>query len=151
VQHSLDGTAWETLGFVQGVGVNGAPQNYGYLHAAPVQGPNYYRLRMVDQDGHDEFSEVKTIDVAGADELATIFPNPTNGHFEVRSIGRKGQLEVTDMLGRFILRSEFDNQLELDLGDQAPGVYWIKIVDQDQHSSMQRLVLQYAAQRPDEK
>lgn len=141
VQHSLDGNAWEALGFVQGVGTNAA-HAYDFVHTNPINGVNYYRLRLVDLNANYEFSEVRMIEIAASGDLATIFPNPTAGQFEVRAAGRKGQLEVMDMLGRSILQVPFESQLELNLSDQAAGAYWIKISDQKGRVTAQRLVLQ---------
>lgn len=73
---------------------------------------------------------------------ATIFPNPTSGQFEVRAAGRKGNLEVTDMLGRQVYQHPFDSQAVIDLTTQRPGVYQVKITDQRNRVTSQRLVLQ---------
>ncbi len=142
VQHSLDGQLWDVLGFVPAIGNSNTLAPYRFLHPEPMPGANHYRLRKVDLDANYTFSEVQTIEIAQAGGLATIFPNPTAGLFEVRATGRRGSLEVTDMLGRHITTMPFDSQLQLDLGDQAPGIYWIKILDQEHRASIQRLVLQ---------
>ncbi len=142
VQHSLNGEDWEVLGFVESVGTGNGFGNYNFVHPQPVQGSNFYRLRMVDQNGEFQFSQIQTINMSPENPEATIFPNPTSGQFEVRAAGRKGNLEVTDMLGRQVYQHPFDSQAVIDLGSQRPGVYQVKITDQRNRSTSQRIVLQ---------
>ncbi len=142
VQHSLDGEVWDVLGFVNSVGTPDAGGTYSFAHAQPVQGSNFYRLRLVDRNANYEFSEVQTIDMSPIRPETTIFPNPTSGAFEVRAAGRKGNLVVTDLLGREVYSHAFDSQLQLDLSAHSKGVYQVKITDQRNHTTSQRLVLQ---------
>jgi Secretion system C-terminal sorting domain len=88
----------------------------------------------------DRFVPEKAAAQAGA--ISSIYPNPTSGRFEVRATGTVGNLEVVDMLGRHVTSMPFDTQVSIDLSNQAPGVYWVKITDQKQQVSMQRIVRQ---------
>lgn len=142
VQHSLDGEIWDVLGLVPSEGNEQHGANYGFPHLKPVQGMNYYRLRQVDQNADYHFSEIKTVNLSTDAAEALIFPNPATGRFEVRAAGRKGSLEITDMLGRHVRTHRFDSQLELDMSGDARGIYQIKITDQRNATTTQRLVLQ---------
>jgi hypothetical protein len=142
VQHSIDGELWAAIGDVSARGGSGVVTPYAFPHPHPAQGINFYRLRKIDADANYAFSEVRTVEIAQPGEAATIFPNPTAGRFEVRAAGRIGQLTITDMLGRHILEMPFEDQASIDLGGEAPGVYWVKISDQERRMSMQRIVLQ---------
>jgi Secretion system C-terminal sorting domain len=88
----------------------------------------------------DRFVPAKKVADAGA--ISAIYPNPTSGLFEVRAVGTIGDLEIVDMLGRHVTSMPFDTQAAIDLSNQAPGVYWVKITDQKQQVSTQRIVLQ---------
>lgn len=142
VQHSTDGEVWDALGFVDAVGNSSSLHPYDFVHVSPVEGPNYYRLRQVDRDANYSFSEVRTLHLESRGMEATIFPNPSTGRFEVRAMGRKGSLEVTDLVGRSVLQHSFDSQLQLDLVNEASGVYLVKITDQHSRTTSQRLVIQ---------
>lgn len=141
VQHSLNGDVWDVLGFVESVGA-AQGGTYSFTHAQPVQGSNLYRLRIVDQNADYRFSEIQSVDMSPVNPEASIYPNPSEGRFQVRAAGRKGSLSVTDLLGRVVYTQAFDSQLELDLGVQPKGVYLVKITDQRNHTTSQRLVLE---------
>ncbi len=83
VERSADATMWQELGAVAGAreGQEGSAR-YAFTDAAPLP-DSYYRLRMVDLDGTYRYSQIVHLqnDVAAAD--LRIFPNPTNGNFQV--------------------------------------------------------------------
>lgn len=63
-----------------------------------------------------------------------IFPNPTNGkiQFEVKGleVGKNSTLEIYNMQGEIIYQSSFINPIsEVDLSNQANGIYIVKIYD----------------------
>ena len=63
-----------------------------------------------------------------------IFPNPTNGkiQFEVSGleVGKNSTLEIYNMQGEIIYQSSFINPIsEVDLSNQANGIYIVKIYD----------------------
>lgn len=142
VQHSTDGQVWDILGWVDAVGNSSALQSYSLAHTSPAAGPNHYRIRQVDVNGADNYSEVRTVEVLGAGMEAIVFPNPSSGVYEVRAAGRAGSLVVTDMLGRAVLMQDFGGRATIDLSGQAPGTYLLRLTDHLNRTTVQRIVLQ---------
>ncbi len=142
VEHSRNGAEWEMLGFVEAKALQNQGSSYDFLHLAPQFGDNFYRLRKVDQDASYSYSEVKRVNILGQSENALVFPNPSSGVFEIQAIGRNGQLEVLDMLGKVILSQPFDEMTVLDLHAQPKGTYLLRITDQSERKSNQRIVIQ---------
>lgn len=70
-----------TISEFEAMGIDGVIQNYYFNDAGIQLGTNYYRLKMVDLDGEVKYSDVISIEYAGADEEAdiSIYPNPLNG------------------------------------------------------------------------
>lgn len=86
--------------------------------------------------------------VAGIDEKKTtseinVFPNPSNGIFNVKfSKEMNATIEVYNLLGETVLVSKTQNAIsQIDLSQQPKGVYIIKVTT-DQESFNQRLIKQ---------
>ncbi|MCP9234375.1 LamG-like jellyroll fold domain-containing protein [Lewinella sp. JB7] len=113
VLHSADGSAWTTIGFVEGAGTSDQTQRYGYVHDQPVGGDNFYRLKQLDFDGAFAYSGIALAtltDQAGALQVA---PNPVrNGQLavsipaahvadaELRLFSARGELVLTRKLSQ---------------------------------------------------
>ncbi len=96
---------------------------------------NYYRLKIIEVNGHVEFS--KTVSVINKDKKfsVNVGPNPSNGIFEIQinsSRNAEIQLEIYDVSGKRI----FDNTSKaehafitknLDLRDYPKGVYFLTV------------------------
>ncbi|MEO1712220.1 MAG: T9SS type A sorting domain-containing protein [Bacteroidota bacterium] len=78
IQHSLDGTTWETIGFVQGAGTSQSTQHYEFVDQAASPGLNYYRLEQFDFDGASTYSPTISVKMDAQDVLWQVFPNPVH-------------------------------------------------------------------------
>jgi hypothetical protein len=75
VEHSTNGIVWNTLSEIPAAKQNTDLKNYGFSHDSPAAGPNYYRLKMVDQDQSYAYSKIRVLSFEQPYSLA-IFPNP---------------------------------------------------------------------------
>jgi len=138
IQSSLDGKRWQSIGFVKGQGSSTVLHDYHYEDAAPYAGLNYYRLRQVDFDGQDAYSEVKAVEWV-ADKEISVYPNPLvndklsinfEGHIEtLRLLNTQGQLIRKQDIGHFV-----DRGYEWNLPGLPAGVYWVEVKSDRQHS-----------------
>src|SRR5690606_15734214 len=58
VQHSSNGSSWNTLTEIKAAGNHVGLLTYRFVHTAPSHGINYYRLKTVDLDGTFEYSKI---------------------------------------------------------------------------------------------
>lgn len=99
---------WTSIAFVQGAGNTTTTTNYKHFDNDVTSGSMYeYRLRQVDFDGKESFSNV--VNVSFGDEstiaLEDNFPNPSNGKTTFRfrvPFTSNVKLEVFDMMGNLI-------------------------------------------------
>jgi len=139
VQHSMNGTDWENIDFVPSNGSSN--QEYQRFHNEPSMGFNMYRLRQLDMNGEFRYSDVRTVMVDDLPEGLTVFPNPSNGRFEVLGQNIAGNLTIVDVLGKVIAQHDFENHLELNLDNQAKGIYFVRIDTRDGQRHTSRMVI----------
>lgn len=132
VEKSFDGNAFQVIGEIAGNGTVNTLSDYEFMDTEPFNGINYYRLRQVDYDGTDDYSELVSVFVDVQREYnITLSPNPT---FDITTLNidweRDGDYAVGifDMMGRNlgVVHSKF-SELNLDLTTLPKGMYIIKI------------------------
>lgn len=145
-------------GFVAGYGTTNEPHDYSFVEQNVPGGAWRYRLRQVDLDGSQRFTDPIQVNiVTGVTEttpatfrLYQNYPNPFNPSTEIRfSVGTHGHtsLRVFDLLGREVA-TLFDGPAEpgrtystkLNGESLSSGVYVYKLSSGSQ-SDMKRLVL----------
>lgn len=129
-ERSADGTDWVQLGRQV---FRPAAAHYGFLDTAPLDGTNYYRLRLVDIDGSLSYSPVLRITFDRTDHWQ-VFPNPADGHFRVT--GHPGAepvgFRVFDTAGQLQTQGNWqavDGYLDvtIDLSAAAAGLYFLQL------------------------
>ena len=84
VLHSTDGINFNKIGTVSGAGTTDIKQYYQFLHDAPVNGNNYYRLQQFDIDGTSNivmFARLPSEKHIGV----TIAPNPAHNSIAINA------------------------------------------------------------------
>lgn len=74
----------------------------------------------------------------------SIFPNPSSGIFHFEMSGEKNsQIEIYNALGKIISKTKFtNNQAEIDLSQQARGIYFYRVVGEGEIITTGKIVLE---------
>lgn len=102
VQRSTDGANFEDVGTVAAVSNASSAQSYSYTDTDNWDGKLYYRLKMVDIDGKENYSNITSISLQSAQTLR-IYPTVVeSGSFIVETAHpiQQARLELFDMSGR---------------------------------------------------
>jgi hypothetical protein len=89
-----------------------------------------YRLKLIHADGRIVWSEAVEVnfDFFEGDRFV-IFPNPSNGHFQLRSalpISDNWTYQISDALGRIITSGALkEEEQSFDISEQPVGVYFL--------------------------
>jgi len=89
-----------------------------------------YRLKLIHADGRIVWSEAVEVnfDFFEGDRFV-IFPNPSNGHFQLRSalpISDNWTYQISDALGRTITSGALkEEEQSFDISEQPVGVYFL--------------------------
>ena len=84
VQHSKNAKDWKELGVVKSTGESAVKQSYDFTDGNPLNGQNYYRLKMVDRDETYAFSSIRSIGIKN-DNQVYVYPNPVTDEFSVKT------------------------------------------------------------------
>lgn len=111
-----------------------AENSYQWTDSDLQEGRNYYRIRQVDKDGQEFFTEIRVLALTHPGQLPVqLYPNPTNGQLNLaleadhseelllRILNAAGQIAIPEQ--RFALTAG-KNVLHLQVGDAlANGTY----------------------------
>jgi PKD repeat protein len=127
IQHSVDGLNWKTIGQVRSINT---PTLYSFLNQEPVNGQNYYRLKIIDLNNQSSYSVLKVVEFS-QNMGYSVYPNPNPGLFNIDFQGLSGQrysLEIYDAVGRKVYEQQLNSSKNtLNLRRQAAGMYTLKI------------------------
>jgi Secretion system C-terminal sorting domain len=144
IERSSNGSFFENIGFTGAKNQLGVTQNYQFSNNIAALSANiiYYRLRMVDLDGKNKYSNVVTVrkDKAGTSGIA-ISPNPTANVAQLRLDAVKNgtaSITVTDATGRVVLTQTAliavgSNNISINnLYKLSEGIYNIRVSTGDE-------------------
>ena len=138
VEYSTNGSNFTTIKTITGAGTTDTRNTYAYTHATPAIGDNYYRLRMVDFDAKETFSEVVTAKFTNKFDGVTVFPQPaaTEATIYLTSpANESGTIQVYDISGKLIYSNDIqlikgENYVNLHCENWIAGHYVIQIEGQ---------------------
>ena len=142
VEFSKDGSDFKSIGKVNAAGNSSTIKNYTLVHLSPVNGVNYYRLKMVDVDGSFKYSAVRTIKFSSSTSIK-IMPNPTADRVYITS-NEGGVLQSVGLYsidGRLLQQvTNFNLGKSIDLSTYAPSIYILRLMDKDGTTEVIRVV-----------
>lgn len=125
VEHSANGSTFQSLGKVPGKGTSATLNDYTFRHQYPVEGLNYYRLKQTDFDGKFEYSPMISVQMADADW--SVFPNPVDDVLFVKGDADETFVSISDATGRKVVKKIRAGNDPIDFSRQPPGIYLVEI------------------------
>jgi hypothetical protein len=133
IERSNDARSFTTIGQIKAKGTTLVPQRYQFIDDKPQAGIQYYRLKIMDDDGKFDYSPIKSVLFDGKIK-AWVYPNPFSEKLVVETDNTDGvksyDIEVTDAVGKnhYIAKSIDNQQFNIDLKHLASGVYFAKVI-----------------------
>jgi hypothetical protein len=124
IERSDEGNYFEKIGTVKGYGTTQIVQHYQFLDSRP-KALQYYRLRQVDFDGKDQFSNTIALKIQ-KNELK-ITPSVSNQFLSVEMPFEQATAVVSDILGRIVLTQTIANGQTIDISRMATGHYVVVV------------------------
>lgn len=130
IEFSANGINFQTIGSVNAR--NQAAQQYGFLHLQPVNGNNFYRLKMIDTDGRFRYSPIKVISRFNSEGPALLLlPNPVQQQATLiisKTLGAT-QIRILDVAGKLMQVIPLVGQsgsITINTHQMANGIYLIE-------------------------
>lgn len=95
VEKSTNATNYTKMGTV--TANNAVANSYTLFDAAPQKGMNYYRIKIIGQDGSYKYSNTVQLNLTNIKETVSVYPNPIKGNSVSLQLGNleKGTYTVT--------------------------------------------------------
>ena len=130
LERSKDGISFKAINSQPATSRNGAA--YSYDDAQPFAGINYYRLRIISQNGDQSISKtVSAVAASGATQLA-VYPNPATSHVTLSLQGTQAttaDVRIADFAGRTIQQATIalnsNGTAQLNINTLSSGTYII--------------------------
>jgi Secretion system C-terminal sorting domain len=119
IQRQNELSEWLSIGFVTAKS-NAAIYTYEDEMPLPI---SYYRLRQIDFDGKETFSNVVSVVATGHPKLKA-YPNPVS-HFLIVESGANKAFQILNVFGQSVLSGETTSRIDLSALPQ--GSYILKI------------------------
>ena len=142
VERSLDGLSFSSIGTVAATGNSNTIRNYSFDNAAATQGDIYYRLKVVDEDGHFTYSNILVMKDGPINTPAiSLYPNPTVRSSSAKVLitagsAGKATIMVYDVNGKAVAVIHLPlaaglNTVSLPVNNLVPGTYFIAYREAD--------------------
>jgi hypothetical protein len=143
LERSSDGSNYLTVNSQSRSGNN----LYQHIDIQPVQGLNYYRVKIVDNDGRYSYSEVRVL-LFGRNGQVLVFPNPATEVVFVQLPENwqhtKVKLDLYNQAGQLVLSKQQvqANQVEkLNVSHLARGIYTLRLQSEEKNVEVRKIQL----------
>lgn len=133
IERSTDGATFSSIGQIGASGNSGIDQSYSFNDAAPVDGQNHYRLKIIDKDASYEYSLIRSVSFAAASLNVVVGPNPATSFVNVK-ISRPGnepyRLRLVNRTGQVVYDQKHNlsgNIVQLNVTSFAEGSYILEV------------------------
>ncbi len=142
IERSNNASVYEKIGVMLATGNSNFYKSYSFTDTKPFATLNYYRLKMIDNDGKYTYSNVIVFmgDQSKGIIVSNVKPNPFIESINLNIVLRQSQLltiQMIDMAGRVVLTrdaqgKEGTNEIRYNgLSNLSEGIYFIKIITPD--------------------
>ena len=128
------GDDWEDVQHLKLNNSSAPTASCAFVDKLPANGENFYRLKLICNDGRIEYSKILVTNIKYEAGLVSLYPNPAKNRATIIFKKRleKGKLTIVNIAGRQILEKELSydlNKTEIDLTGLPKGLYYVIVSD----------------------
>ena len=134
VQYSTDGSTFHTIADIAAAS-SSSDQKYSFQQANPQPGRAFYRLKMVDLDGHFEYSKTLAMRVDCSKMQFSVYPNPVIDILNVNITNLQSVMtaKLFNSDGKLIYTGNMISGTNtINMSKFASGVYLLRLISADQ-------------------
>lgn len=143
VQRSGDGKAWEKLETIVAKGESSVEAHYSAVDDSPLNGDNFYRLKMVDKDGTFALSKIRNVQF-DLKTAYTLFPNPVSDKLNLKSTedwNSVSSIKIYNAQGVEVYASPLVPVKEIEVKNLPSGTYVVKLSRKSRPSQSYKVVI----------
>jgi hypothetical protein len=146
LEKSADGISYQTIN-TQVAKNNNTISSYKYTDNDPVNGVNYYRVKITQQNDVERYSKTITINLKQSTQnVISVYPNPAKGQVnistkdatEIRLINVEGKVLFSKTIKTTNASSIITN---VDVSNFGKGVYMVEVVNKNGEKQVEKLVI----------
>jgi Secretion system C-terminal sorting domain len=137
VERSANGSnGWEQIGKLSATN-SPISSTYNFQDNAPLNGNNYYHLKILNTDGAITFSAIRLVIFNNSGFSINLYPNPATGLINISinaSINKRYTIILADETGRILqqqINAGTSTHYKFDISHYATGMYYINLFDQN--------------------
>ena len=132
IQRSGDGKKWFVIAAVLASGDKASDTDYSFIDRNPLDGQNFYRLKMVDRDSTFAYSRIRSLDFRSQ---IVFYPNPIKGKLIIKGIlaseGHTSKVRIWDATGRLQKQLTGFPVEGIDMTELPTGIYTVSITQKN--------------------
>ncbi len=128
VMRSKDGKEWEEIGVVANKSNSQGLNQYELIDTKPYS-DNYYQLKIVDNEGNSELSDIRFVQLSKGQTLFVLSPNPTSGVVKIQTESSIADYYVFDISGKVLQQGRLNKEIKIE--NLSSGIYLIKVMVED--------------------
>ncbi|MGZ3888758.1 MAG: WD40/YVTN/BNR-like repeat-containing protein [Flavisolibacter sp.] len=126
---SGDGRVFAPIGSVKAGGNTANQTQYSFEDRLPGASHNFYRLKMVDQDGRFEYSDIVSVSNDNIPSI-TVYPVPAGNTLYLSGANNGASYRIENNSGQQVQTGKLANNGSLAIGSLAPGLFILSIEGQ---------------------
>lgn len=135
IQRSGNSNDFKMIGQISANGYNTDSNHYTFTDTEPEMGNNYYRLKMVDDDGSFQYSPKISFEFGKEFQDLRLFPNPANSQITLQfKTALEGDLIINlyNAIGQEVRKQVFipekgGNEIQIDVSALSQGFYLLEM------------------------
>lgn len=133
VQKSTDGINFTPVNILPAKGAENIETDYTYVYLTSLTGKLFFRIKQVDYDGKQSFSEVKIVNLLNnADNTPRLYPIPARDYFRIdfKKAVSKVYIEILSSDMKLLFAEKVDQALKEKIiytNRFAAGTYFVRI------------------------
>ena len=145
IERSANSADWSSIGNTPALGINN--NEYVFHDENPLTGLNYYRIKGIDKDGKNTYSDIRRLNFTKEGNHILIVPNPSKYQSKVYlvSVANSAKVTVYDAQSRMVQttnQSLINGVFNLSTSSFNNGVYIVHIETEDGNSYSEKLLIE---------
>jgi|GEM_PF-4843521 len=130
VERSADSRTFNQVGSVTSLGNTHQDRTYKLYDPAPLNGANYYRLKIAEKDGRTSYSPVRQLSFDAAIRISA-YPNPVLDKAFITGLEKGMQVTLLNLQGQpLVSQKASGNTLTISMQHLPAAVYQVQVQDE---------------------